>query len=68
VGVVFDHRIMDGAVVGYTLMEMEQVLRHDIVAELKTMRAPWPPAPSPRRNAGPCEEKNDVRPGSIAVH
>jgi hypothetical protein len=38
VGVVFDHRIMDGAVVGYTLMEMEQVLHHEIVAELRGMR------------------------------
>jgi hypothetical protein len=38
VSVVFDHRVMDGAVVGYTLMEMEQALHHDIVAELRTMR------------------------------
>jgi hypothetical protein len=38
VGVVFDHRVMDGAVVGYTLMEMEQALHHDIVAELGTLR------------------------------
>jgi hypothetical protein len=68
VGVVFDHRIMDGAVVGYTLMEMEQALHHDIVAELQAMRAPWPPEPLPRVNTAPCEEKNDVRPGSIAVH
>jgi hypothetical protein len=39
VGVAFDHRVMDGAVVGYTLVEMEHVLRHDIVAELRSMRA-----------------------------
>jgi hypothetical protein len=39
VGLVFDHRVMDGAVVGYTLMEMEQAMHHDIVAELRTMRA-----------------------------
>ncbi len=38
VGLVFDHRIMDGGVVGYTLMEMEQVLQHEIVAELQSMR------------------------------
>lgn len=38
VGVVFDHRVMDGAVVGYTLMEMEQVLHHQIVAELRSMQ------------------------------
>jgi hypothetical protein len=38
VGLVFDHRVMDGAVVGYTLMEMEQVLHHAIVAELRSMR------------------------------
>ena len=39
VGLAFDHRVMDGAVVGYTLMEMEQVLHHEIVAELRSMRA-----------------------------
>jgi hypothetical protein len=39
VGVAFDHRVMDGAVVGYTLLEMEQVLHHNIVAELRAMRA-----------------------------
>jgi hypothetical protein len=39
VGVVFDHRVMDGSVVGYTLMEMEQALHHDILAELRSMRA-----------------------------
>ncbi len=39
VGVAFDHRVMDGAVVGYTLLEMEQALHHEIVDELRTMRA-----------------------------
>jgi hypothetical protein len=39
VGIAFDHRIMDGAVVGYTLLEMEQALHHQIVAELQTMSA-----------------------------
>jgi hypothetical protein len=29
---------MDGAVVGYTLLEMEQALRHTIVPELRAMR------------------------------
>jgi hypothetical protein len=38
VGVAFDHRVMDGAVVGYTLVEMEQALHHNIIAELETMR------------------------------
>jgi hypothetical protein len=38
VGLVFDHRIMDGSVVGFTLMEMEQALHHDIVAELRGMQ------------------------------
>jgi hypothetical protein len=38
VGVAFDHRVMDGAVVGYTLVEMEQFLNHEIVAELRSMR------------------------------
>jgi hypothetical protein len=38
VGVAFDHRVVDGSVVGYTLLEMEQVLHHEIVAELRTMR------------------------------
>jgi hypothetical protein len=38
VGLVFDHRVMDGAVVGFTLLEMEQALHHDIVAELRSMR------------------------------
>jgi hypothetical protein len=40
VGVTFDHRIMDGSVVGYALMEMDQALRHDIVTELGTLRPP----------------------------
>jgi hypothetical protein len=39
VGVAFDHRVMDGAVVGYTLIEMEQALRHTIIPELRSMRA-----------------------------
>jgi hypothetical protein len=39
VGLSFDHRVVDGATVGYTLLEMEQALHHDIVAELNTMRA-----------------------------
>jgi hypothetical protein len=39
VGLAFDHRLMDGSVVGFTLMEMEQALHHDIVRELRTMRA-----------------------------
>ena len=38
VGISFDHRVMDGSVVGYTLVEMEQVLNHDIVAELRGMK------------------------------
>ncbi len=38
VGLSFDHRVMDGAVVGYTLMEMEQALHHDILAELRSMK------------------------------
>jgi len=38
VGLAFDHRVMDGAVVGYTLVEMEQALHHEIVAELRAMR------------------------------
>lgn len=38
VGLAFDHRVMDGAVVGYTLLEMEQALHHNIIAELQTMR------------------------------
>jgi hypothetical protein len=35
VGLAFDHRVMDGAVVGYTLLEMEQALHHQIVDELR---------------------------------
>ncbi len=38
VGIVFDHRLMHGSVVGHTLMEMEQVLHHEIVAELRDLR------------------------------
>lgn len=38
VGLAFDHRVMDGAVVGYTLLEMEQALHHQIVAELRSMK------------------------------
>jgi hypothetical protein len=38
VGLAFDHRVVDGAVVGYTLLEMEQVLHHDIIGELRAMR------------------------------
>ena len=40
VGLAFDHRVMDGTVVGYTLMEMEQVLHHEILAELRGMAVP----------------------------
>lgn len=38
VGLAFDHRVLDGAVVGFTLLEMEQALHHEIVDELRTMR------------------------------
>jgi hypothetical protein len=38
VGIAFDHRVMDGAVVGYTLLQMEQALHHQIVPELNAMR------------------------------
>jgi len=38
VGLAFDHRVVDGAMVGYTLMEMEQALHHQILNELKGMR------------------------------
>jgi hypothetical protein len=38
VGLAFDHRILDGASIGYALLEMEQILRYQIVEELKTMR------------------------------
>jgi hypothetical protein len=38
VGLIFDHRVMDGAIVGFTLMEMEQALHHDILSELRSMR------------------------------
>jgi hypothetical protein len=37
VGIAFDHRAVDGAAVGYMLMEIEQVLQHEIVAELRSM-------------------------------
>lgn len=37
VGLTVDHRVMDGSVVGFTLLEMEQVLHHDIVAEMRRM-------------------------------
>jgi hypothetical protein len=47
VGLAFDHRIMDGAVVGFTLMEMEQVLHHRIVAELRSMQG---------ARAGDCQQ------------
>jgi hypothetical protein len=40
VGIAFDHRVVDGAVVGYTLLEMEQVMHHAILAELRSMRSP----------------------------
>lgn len=39
VHLTIDHRVMDGAVVGFTLMEMEQALRHEIRAELLAMAA-----------------------------
>jgi len=39
VGIIFDHRIMDGSVVGYTLLEMEQVLHRALLAELQAMGA-----------------------------
>jgi hypothetical protein len=37
VGLAFDHRVVDGAVAGYALLEMEQALHHEIVAELRAM-------------------------------
>jgi hypothetical protein len=37
VNLAIDHRLMDGAVAGFTLMEMEQALNHEIRAELLTM-------------------------------
>jgi hypothetical protein len=40
VGIAFDHRLMNGAVVGYTLLEMEQALHHQIAAELRGMARP----------------------------
>lgn len=45
VGLAFDHRLMDGDVVGYALVEMEQVLRHQIAAELRGMRRGGTTAP-----------------------
>jgi hypothetical protein len=39
VGLAFDHRVTDGAVVGYALLEMEQALHHEIVAELRGLSA-----------------------------
>jgi hypothetical protein len=39
VHLTIDHRVMDGAVVGFTLLEMEQALRHEIRAELLAMAA-----------------------------
>jgi hypothetical protein len=38
VGAVVDHRVMDGPVVGFTLMEMEQILHRQIRAELLAMK------------------------------
>src|SRR6185437_11953684 len=37
VGIAFDHRVTDGAVVGYALLEMEQILHRDIVRELRSL-------------------------------
>jgi hypothetical protein len=37
VHLTIDHRVMDGAVVGFTLLEMEQALRHEIRSELLAM-------------------------------
>jgi hypothetical protein len=39
VHLTIDHRVMDGAVVGFTLLEMEQALRYDIRKELLAMTA-----------------------------
>jgi hypothetical protein len=39
VHLTIDHRVMDGAVVGFTLLEMEQALRHEIRTELLAMAA-----------------------------
>jgi hypothetical protein len=38
VGLAFDHRVLTGAAVGYTLLDMEQILHHEILAELRSMR------------------------------
>jgi hypothetical protein len=43
VALAFDHRVMDGALVGFALLEMEQVLHHQILAELRGMAGPANP-------------------------
>jgi hypothetical protein len=39
VHLIIDHRVMDGAIVGFTLLEMEQALHHEIRTELLAMAA-----------------------------
>jgi hypothetical protein len=40
VNLIIDHRLMDGAIAGFTLMEMEQILHHEIRQELLALAAP----------------------------
>jgi hypothetical protein len=57
VGLSFDHRLMDGAPVGFTLLEMEQALHHEIREELRGMRAaPISPSSPPSVGEGKVRE------------
>jgi hypothetical protein len=38
VRIIYDHRVMDGTTVARALGDLERVLRHEIVAELRYMR------------------------------
>jgi pyruvate/2-oxoglutarate dehydrogenase complex dihydrolipoamide acyltransferase (E2) component len=37
VRIVYDHRVLDGATVGRALIRLEEVLRDEIAAELRSM-------------------------------
>ena len=41
VRIIYDHRVMDGATVARALALLEQILNHDICAELLGMASAW---------------------------
>jgi hypothetical protein len=58
VRLVYDHRVLDGAVVGRSLLRLEEVLTGPIVEELLDL-AGWPAADEPAKPLGPGNCQNE---------